>query len=86
VRGGPALRESTVTKQGPVVIKDGARSFRFEAKPDGKRVKITLIDAPNTRLSIIVPPRYEHDIIEQLRSAFASAAAVSQYDREKHTG
>jgi hypothetical protein len=72
-----------MTKQGPVVIKDGARGFRFEAKPDGKKVKITVIQAPNTRLSIIASPQYEEAIIDQLRSAFASARAVADYDRSK---
>jgi hypothetical protein len=72
-----------VTKQGPVVIKDGARGFRFQAQPDGKKVKITLIQAPNTRLAIIAGPQYEEAIIDQIRSAFASARAVADYDRSK---
>jgi len=70
-----------MTKQGPVVIKDGARGFRFQARPDGKRVKITVIQSPNTTLSIIAPLQYEEAIIEQIRSAFASARAVADHDR-----
>jgi hypothetical protein len=72
-----------MTKSGPVVIRDGARQFRFLAEAAGKKVKITMIDAPNTRLSIVVPPSYEEQIIDQIRSAFASARAVAEYDRSK---